>query len=437
MPEKKVYIETYGCQMNLNDTEIASAFLKTAGFRTIDSPESADAILLNTCSVRENAERKIFERLKHLRADKKRNKKLVVGILGCMAERLKDKLFEESELVDFAVGPDEYRKLPQIVDNAEFGVRSVATDLSLVETYDDAEPLRKSGISAWLSIMRGCDNFCSYCVVPHTRGRERSRPFDSLVRETEKLAAEGFKEIVMLGQNVNSYRGDGGEDFADLLDRCAESASGVRFRFTTSHPKDLSDKLIETIARRKNVCNHLHLALQSGSNRILKAMNRRYTIEKFIERIESLKIAVPDCAVTTDLIAGFPGETLEDHELALDALKEIRFDGAFMFKYSPREGTRAFDMEDDVPEEEKLRRLNEIVALQNSISKENNLAEIGKIRTILVEGPSKRDPEDFQGRTDQNKIAIFHNSDGSAKPGDFVDIRILRSTSATLFGEKV
>ncbi len=433
---KKVYIETYGCQMNLSDTEIVSSILKNAGFDLIGNPKNADVILLNTCSVRENAERKIHERLKKLNGEKHLPDGKVVGILGCMAERMRAKLLENS-IVDLVVGPDEYRKVPQLIRNAFAGEKGIAVKLSRVETYDDIEPLRKEGISAWLSIMRGCDKFCSYCVVPYTRGRERSRTLISIVDEVKRLWDEGFKEVTFLGQNVNSYRcPQSGADFADLLKESAKSVPNMRIRYITSHPQDMSDKLIETMAEYDNICKYIHLPIQSGSNRILRLMKRNYTVEHYLGRIEKIRSLMPNCALSTDIIAGFPTETVEDHKASLEVLKTVRYDGAYMFKYSPREHTQAYKMVDDVPEKEKIRRLNEIIELQNAISKEINKNEHGKVYEILVEGPSKKNKAKWHGRTDSNKVVVFDKSE-RIEIGDYVKVRIFDSTSATLFGELI
>ncbi|MGB9770457.1 MAG: tRNA (N6-isopentenyl adenosine(37)-C2)-methylthiotransferase MiaB [Candidatus Kapaibacteriota bacterium] len=433
----KIYIETYGCQMNLSDTEIVSRIVANAGYDLVDSPTQANVILLNTCSVRDNAERKIRERLSQIKRIKSEETPFVVGILGCMAERLRQRILENNTVVDLVVGPDEYRKVPDLIQRAFAGEKGIAVKLSRVETYDDIEPLRKEGISAWISIMRGCDKFCTYCVVPYTRGRERSRKLQLIVDEIKKLWDEGFKEVTLLGQNVNSYKcPETNADFADLLKECAKAVPKMRIRFITSHPQDMSNKLIETIAEFDNICKYIHLPIQSGSNRILELMNRNYTYEHYLERIHKIRSLIPDCALSTDIIAGFPTETLEDHNATLRALEEIRFDGAFMFKYSPREHTKAYKMVDDVPEKEKIRRLNEIIDLQNRISKEINLRERGKIHPVLVEGPSKKDNNKWSGRTDTNKVTIFEPK-LNTKIGEIVKVRITNSTSATLFGEVV
>lgn len=434
----RVFIETYGCQMNLNDTEIVSSILSDSGMEMSETIDNADVILLNTCSVRDNAEKRIRERLIHLKQYKKKNNKLLVGILGCMAERLKDKLIEKEKLVGIVIGPDEYRKAPELISNALDGEPGIAVKLSRVETYDNIEPLRTQGISAWLSIMRGCNNFCSYCVVPFTRGRERSRPFKSLIDEVKRLWDEGFKEVTLLGQNVNSYLDeDTGQDFPGLLSACAEAVPEMRIRFTTSHPKDLSDKLIDTIANYPNVCNHIHLAMQSGSNRMLDLMNRKYTIEHYIGRIEKMREKIPNCVFSTDIIAGFPGETVEDHEETLDAMEKIKFDGAFMFKYSPRENTKAYKMNDDVPEEEKIRRLNEIIEFQQAMSKKLNSEEVGRIHEVLIEGPSKKNPDEWRGRSKTDKVVIFPLNGKKVNVGELANVKINRYTSATLFGDMV
>lgn len=435
MNERLIYIETYGCQMNLADTEIVKSILINNGYGLTEEIENADVILMNTCSVRENAEQRIFGRLGNFKKYKNSSSAKVVGILGCMAERLKNKLIEEEKVVDIVVGPDEYRKLPAFIDEALHGKKGIGVKLSASETYDDILPYREEGIAAWIPIMRGCNNFCTYCVVPYTRGRERSREFSVIIDEVKKLSERGFKEITFLGQNVNSYN-ESGNDFADLLAASAEAAGEIRFRFATSHPKDLSDKLLHTIAGHSNICKYIHLPVQSGSTKILQAMNRTYTIEQYLELVNRAKITIPGVSFTTDIIAGFPGETEEDHEATLEVFRKVRYDGAFMFKYSPREGTKAFDIDDDVPEETKLRRLNEIIDLQQKISLEINKELIGKKETILVEGFSKKSRDFYSGRTDSNKVAVF-STEREVKPGDYVDIIIEKATSATLFGKEI
>lgn len=435
---RPVYIETYGCQMNVNDSEIVAGILNSSGYSITQQIDKADAIFLNTCSVRDNAEQKIFKRLEHLRQYKKQNRKLVVGILGCMAERLRNKLIGKQDLVSIVIGPDEYRKVPQLLDQAFTGEQGIAVKLSRVETYDDIIPLRTEGISAWISIMRGCDKFCTYCVVPYTRGRERSKPFPSIIKEIQLLWKQGIKEVTLLGQNVNSYVDlDNRKDFAALLDECANAVPEMRIRYTTSHPYDMGDDLIETMAKHKNICNYIHLPVQSGSDRILKLMNRHYSIEYYIERMKKIKELIPNCALSTDIISGFPTETEEDHQFTLDLMREVRYDGAYMFNYSPRSKTKSYMMEDDVPEEVKKRRLSEIIELQNNIAREINAAELGTIHEVLVEGPSKKNENEWQGRSDTNKVVIFDNYDGKIKTGDVIKAKVTNSTSATLFGDLI
>jgi len=425
--------------MNFNDTEIVASIMKNSGWEIVATPEDATAILLNTCSVRENAESRVIRRLKQYNHKfKKLNKRYIIGIIGCMAERFNQHLVDLENSVNVVIGPDEYRRMPALLDQALSGNKAVAVELSTVETYDDIIPLRTEGISAWLSIMRGCNNFCSYCVVPYTRGRERSRPMQSLIEETRQLFHKGFREVTLLGQNVNSYKDEEtGSTFDILISKIAEISPLLRIRFTTSHPRDMNDNLIQTIAQYPNICKHIHLPVQSGSNRILKKMNRRYTVEHYLSIIDKIKSTIPNSAITTDIIAGYPSETEEDHQQTLELLKQVRFSGAFMFKYSPREGTRAFDEPDDVPEETKIRRLNEIINLQNSISKELNQLEKGRVLEVLVEAPSKKKQQEWMGRSSSNKVVIFPNPQGIYKTGDYVDVLIKKSTSATLFGEVV
>ena len=434
----KVYVETYGCQMNVNDSEIVLGVLHSQGYASAEHPDDADVILLNTCAIRDNAERKIHERLNHLKHNKRQNKDLVVGVLGCMAERLRTKLLDE-KMVDIVVGPDEYRRVPELVETARGGEKAIAVKLSRVETYDDILPLRTEGISAWVSIMRGCDKFCTFCVVPFTRGRERSRALQSVVDEAKSLWDSGFKEITMLGQNVNSYRDEvSGYDFSDLLAATARAVPGIRIRYSTSHPQDMSDKLIDTMAEHDNICKYIHLPVQSGSNRILELMNRTYTVEHYMGRINRIKQVMPDCALSTDIIAGFCTETEDDHQRTIDVMRAARYDGAYMFAYSPRENTKAWKMGDDVPDEVKSRRLAEIIDVQNEIAKEINLGEVGKTHAVLVEGPSKRNAAEWKGRTDTNKLVIFPHMDQRGYViGDTVNVAINRTTSATLFGELV
>jgi tRNA-2-methylthio-N6-dimethylallyladenosine synthase len=448
---RKVYVETYGCQMNVSDSEIVLSVMNANGYAITNTPDDADVIFLNTCAIRDNAERKIHERLMHLKFYKKKKRdELVIGVLGCMAERMREQLVEEKQIVDLVVGPDEYRSLPQLVDRAYTGEKGIAVKLSRVETYDDIPPLRTEGISAWVSVSRGCDKFCTFCVVPFTRGRERSRSFQHIVDEAKRLWDEGFKEVTLLGQNVNSYLDESvGADFSDLLAATARAVPQMRLRYTTSHPYDMSDKLIETMAAHDNICKYIHLPVQSGSDRVLQAMNRHYTVAHYIERMEKIKALMPHCALSTDIIVGFPTETEDEHQMTLDLLSRVRYDGAYMFKYSPRERTKAWKMTDDVPEDVKSRRLNDIITLQQRIASEINQTAIGTTERTLVEGPSRRDPAQWQGRTDGNKIVVFPHlvpdllpdrvhADSAAVPGyivgDTINVRIHRATSATLSG---
>lgn len=434
---RKLYVETYGCQMNINDSEIVLSIMSGSGYEITDKPDNADVILLNTCAIRDNAEKKIHERLMHLKYYKKRNKNLIVGVLGCMAERLRAGLVSEKNIVNIVVGPDEFRKVPQLVEDAIGGQSGIAVKLSRVETYDDIVPLRTEGISAWVSIMRGCDKFCTYCVVPFTRGRERSRSFESIVSEVRGLWESGFKEVTLLGQNVNSYFDEPlKKDFADLLAACAEAVPQMRFRYSTSHPQDMNDKLIETMAAFKNICKYVHLPFQAGNNRVLEAMNRTYTIEHYYERIDKIKEVMPGCAITTDVIVGFPTETDEEFEDTLEVMRRVRYEGAYLYKYSPRENTKAWKMGDDVPDALKGSRLEELIKVQRAITWEVNAQEVGNIHEILVEGPSKKNPADWQGRTDTNKVVIFpHNEHSGYIVGDLITVRITQGNSAVLHGE--
>jgi tRNA-2-methylthio-N6-dimethylallyladenosine synthase len=442
---RKLYVETYGCLMNTNDSEIVKGIMHTSGYAMTDKPDDADVILLNTCAIRDNAEKKIHERLKHLKFYKRRRGDLVVGILGCMAERMREELVVQKNIVDLVIGPDEYRALPDLVEKAFGGEKGIAVKLSRVETYDDIEPLRTEGISAWISIMRGCDKFCTFCVVPFTRGRERSRAAHLIVDETKRLWDAGFKEITLLGQNVNSYMDEVAHtDFADLLRATALAVPEMRIRYTTSHPYDMSDKLIETMAEFDNICKYIHLPVQSGSDRVLEAMNRNYTVEHYKERLRKIKELMPGCALTTDIIVGFPTETEEEHRMTLELMHEIRYDGAFMFKYSPRERTKAWKMEDDVTEETKTRRLNEIIEQQQRIATEINQTLVGTVEKVLVEGEGRRDATKWKGRTDTNKFVMFPHLTNEANGqtagyvvGDMVNVRITKATSMTLVGEIV
>ena len=437
MNNNKVYIETYGCQMNLADTEIVLGILQNNGYRVTKHLEDADIILVNTCSIRENAEQRIYGRLGNFKTIKDQKPDVVVGVLGCMAERLRSDLVDKKKIVDVVVGPDEYRRLPELIDVAFNGDKGIGVKLSKSETYDDIIPHREDGLQAWISVMRGCDKFCTFCVVPFTRGRERSRTLASVAEEVRQLSVRGFKEVTLLGQNVNSYLDDESgnhKDFADLLAACAQVDRTVRIRFTTSHPQDLSEKLLYTIAENPNICNYIHLPVQSGSNRILELMNRTYTIEHYLQLIEKARKIIPGVSFSTDIISGFPTETFEDHIMTLDVMREVRYDGAYMFKYSPREGTKAYKMNDDVPEETKTKRLQEIINLQQQISFELNQELIGKEEIVLVEGFSRKSDKFLSGRSDSNKVVILP-ADNKIKIGDYVRVEINRATSATLFGE--
>jgi tRNA-2-methylthio-N6-dimethylallyladenosine synthase len=434
MKNKKVYIETYGCQMNLADSEVVSRLLHDEGYEFTRSLQNADVALVNTCSIRDHAEQRVIGRLGEFKRYKSNNPEMVIGVLGCMAERLRSKLIDQLKLVDIVVGPDEYRKLPGLLGAAFGGEKGIAVKLSRVENYDDIIPLRTDGVSAWISVMRGCDKFCTFCVVPFTRGRERSRTVHSVVREVENLVDRGFREVTLLGQNVNSYRDDEC-DFADLLISVARVDPNLRVRFTTSHPQDMSDKLIDAIANHYNICSYIHLPVQSGSNRILGLMNRTYTVGHYMNLVERIKMSIPGVALSTDIIAGFPTETGEDHRATLDVIGEVRYDGAFMFKYSPRENTKAWNMGDDVPDEIKTQRLNEIIALQRSISLEINKQMIGQTYEVLVEGTSKKSDVYFMGRTDSNKTVIFPEGDYSV--GEYINVKIHDANAATLFGHVV
>ncbi|MFO7447031.1 MAG: tRNA (N6-isopentenyl adenosine(37)-C2)-methylthiotransferase MiaB [Ignavibacteriaceae bacterium] len=433
MHNNKIYIETYGCQMNTADTELVLGILGNHGYGITKEINEADVILLNTCSIRENAEQRIYGRLGNIKTLKSGKPNLIVGVLGCMAERLRKDLIEEKKIVDVVVGPDEYRRLPELIDVAFNGDKGIGVRLSRTETYDDIIPYREDGLSAWISVMRGCDKFCTFCVVPFTRGRERSRSLSSVIDEIKQLSERGFKEITLLGQNVNSYN-DNGNDFADLLAACAVVDRNIRIRFTTSHPQDLSDKLLYTIAGHSNLCNYIHLPVQSGSNRILKLMNRTYTIEHYLGLIERAKKIIPGVSFSTDIISGFPTETYEDHVMTLDIMRQVRYDGAYMFKYSPREGTKAYKMDDDVPEGTKTKRLQEIIELQQQIAFEINQELVGKEEIILVEGLSRKSDQFLAGRTDTNKVVIIP-FDEKIKEGNYIKIKINRASHATLFGD--
>ena len=433
----KVYIETFGCQMNLNDTEIVKAIMIEAGFGIANEISNANVILLNTCSIRENAEDIVRNKIEYIyHKIKKRQYKTIFGVLGCMAERLGEKLLLYHNVINLVVGPDEYRKLPDFVNECFEGASKVAIEFNKDEVYNDIIPFRENGVSAWLSIMRGCNNFCSYCIVPYVRGRERSRSMESILREVDYLIKSGIKEITLLGQNVNNYLYDETK-FPRLLEEVAKRNNEIRIRFLTSHPKNITSDLIDTIAKYDNICPHFHLPLQSGSNRILEKMNRKYTTEKYLSLTNEIKNKLPIVSITTDIIAGYPTETLADHQATLDVMKEVNFDSAFMFRYSPREGTKSFSEIDDIAEDEKIRRLNEIIDLQNKISKTINYFEIGKVVQVLVDGIAKKKENQLIGRTATNKNVVFENINNNSKIGDFVSIRIEKSTSKTLIGRIV
>ena len=436
---KKLYIETYGCQMNVADSEVVASVMKMAGYETTDSLDDANAVFLNTCSVRDNAEQKIIHRLEALNALRRKGRKLIIGVLGCMAERVKEQLLTDYG-ADLVAGPDAYLSLPDLVAQAELGQKAINIELSTTETYRDIIPQRLCGpqISGFVSIMRGCNNFCHYCIVPYTRGRERSRDVESILAEVRDLAARGYKEVTLLGQNVNSYRGrhSGTEevDFAALLRLVARAVPEMRIRFSTSHPKDMGDETLRVIAEEPNVCRHIHLPVQSGSNRILKLMNRKYTREWYLERVAAIRRIVPDCGLSTDIFAGYCSETEDDHALSLSLMRECGYDSAFMFKYSERPGTYAArHLPDDVPEEVKVRRLEELIALQNELSAESNRRCIGHTYEVLIEGTSKRSREQLFGRTEQNKVVVFDR--GTLRPGQYATVRITDASSATLKGE--
>ncbi|MBR1765493.1 MAG: tRNA (N6-isopentenyl adenosine(37)-C2)-methylthiotransferase MiaB [Bacteroidales bacterium] len=439
---EKIYIETYGCQMNFADSEVIASILHGAGYGVSGSVEEADFILINTCAIRDNAEQRVRHRVRELRAMQTRRPGLRVGVLGCMAERLQSRLMAEEDNVSFVCGPDAYRRLPAMLADVRRGGKAADVELSTTETYADIEPVRLAGngISAYISIMRGCQNYCSYCVVPYTRGRERSRDPQTIVDEARTLFGRGYREVTLLGQNVNSYCWQGADGvpttFPELMDRVAAIDPRLRVRFATSHPKDLSDKLLEVMAAHDNICRCIHLPVQSGSDRMLKLMNRKYTVEWYLDRVASIRRHLPDCSITTDVIAGFCGETLEDHELTLELFRTVRYDYAFMFKYSQREGTYASrHMADDISEAEKTRRLNEIIALQGRIALENNREEVGRVYEVLVEGESHRSKERLFGRNSQNKVLVFDRGDAVA--GTYRRVRVDDVTAATLLGTLV
>jgi tRNA-2-methylthio-N6-dimethylallyladenosine synthase len=438
---KKIFIETYGCQMNVADSEVVASILSEQGFRIVSDINDADIVLINTCSIRENAEQRIWSRLRAIKHLRKKKSNLIVGLLGCMAERLKEDLLDTEKLVDIVAGPDAYRQLPGLIEDAGSGHKAVNVLLSREETYADISPVRmdKNGVSSFVSIMRGCNNMCAYCVVPYVRGAERSRDPESILKEVRSLFESGYREVTLLGQNVDSYSWSKNENktgFSELLDLTASVSPLLRVRFSTSHPKDISDNLLETIARHKNICRHIHLPAQSGSTRILKLMNREYSREWYMDRINAIRSIIPDCALSTDMITGFCTETEKDHLDSLSLMKWAGFDFAYMFKYSERPGTKAArKLKDDVPDEIKTRRLNEIISLQNKLSAFSKRNDVGKTFEVLAEGTSKRSSEHLYGRTSQNKVVVFPVM--SVKKGEYVNVLVERSTSATLIGKIV
>jgi tRNA-2-methylthio-N6-dimethylallyladenosine synthase len=438
--ERKLFIETYGCQMNVADSEVVASIMEMDGYAVTNKIEEADAIFVNTCSVRDNAEQKVLGRLQYFQSLKRKKRTLIIGVLGCMAERVKEELISNHG-VDLVVGPDSYMDLPNLVGAVEHGEKAINVELSTQETYKDVIPLKIGGIniSGFISIMRGCNNFCTYCIVPYTRGRERSRDVESILNEVRDMRDKGFREVTLLGQNVNSYlfkKGDESITFPMLLERVALEAPDMRIRFTTSHPKDMSDDTLTVIAKYPNLCRHIHLPAQSGSSRILKIMNRKYTREWYLDRIAAIRRILPDCAISTDLFCGFHSETQDEYEETLSLMREVGYDSAFMFKYSERPGTfAAKNLEDNIPEDEKVRRLQGMIDLQNKLSEESNLRDVGKVFEVLVEGFSKRSREQLFGRTSQNKVVIFDKQ--NFKVGQFVKVRVTGASSATLFGQPI
>jgi len=441
MSQKYLYIETYGCQMNFNDSEVVAAVLEQHGYAYTEEIKQASLILLNTCSIREHAENRVFQRLNVIKKMRKQNPELLIGVIGCMAERLRDQLFDNDVLADIVAGPDSYRNLPELVRIASQSKHAIDVHLSESETYNDITPYRvgNNRISAFVSIMRGCNNFCTYCIVPYTRGRERSREIESIINEVRDLDAHGYKEITLLGQNVNSYAftADGIlYDFPKLLELVATTVPHMRIRFTTSHPKDMSDDVLHVIAQYNNIGKWIHLPVQSGSTSVLQRMNRKYTREWYLNRVEAIKRIVPEASITTDILCGFSGETDEEHSETLDVMRQVEYDMAYMFKYSERPGTTASKtLPDNISEEVKIARLNEIIALQNSLSKKRNHADVGKIFEVLVEGRSKKTDDEYKGRNSQNKTIVFPRA--NTKVGDFVKVRVVSASSATLKGEVV
>lgn len=448
--EKRLYVESYGCAMNFSDSEVVASIMANEGYTTTRNVEEADVILINTCSIRDNAEQRVRNRLRDFTKQKKGQPKLVVGILGCMAERLKQSLLEEEKLVDLVAGPDAYRELPGMIDEVNGGQKAVNVLLSREETYGDISPIRldEGGISAFVSITRGCDNMCSFCVVPFTRGRERSRDPKTIVQECTDIFNRGYREVTLLGQNVDSYRWNmtskgvikdedqATTNFAQLMEMVAQIHPDLRIRFSTSHPKDMTDEVLEVMAKYENICPYIHLPVQSGHTDVLQRMNRGYSREWYLERIAAIRRIIPDCAISTDIISGFCGETEEEHQATISLMQEVQFDFAYMYKYSERPKTLAErKFEDDVPEEVKGRRLEEIIAAQRALSLDSQQRQVGAIRKILVEGPSKRSDEHFCGRDGRNTVVIFPK--GDAKKGDYIWVKITDCTSATLFGERV
>lgn len=434
---RKLFVETYGCQMNVGDTEIVVAIMQQEGYVYTDKIEEADVVLINTCSIRDNAEQRIWGRLREMAHLRRRRPGVLVGIIGCMAERLRERLLEGENPVDIVAGPDAYRDLPRLVREAGEGGRGVNVLLSREETYAEIAPVRldRNGVSSYIAIMRGCNNYCSYCVVPYTRGVERSRDPQTILNEARSLFENGYREVTLLGQNVNSYR-YGAVDFPELMRLVSEISPLLRVRFATSHPKDMSDRLLEVMASKPNICRCIHLPAQSGSSRMLEKMNRKYTREWYLERVEAIRRIIPDCGLSTDIFSGFHSETEEDHQMSLSLMRECAYDSAFMFKYSERPGTYASKhLPDDVPEEVKIRRLNEMIELQNQLSAESNARDVGKTFEVLVEGVSKRSKEQLFGRTEQNKVVVFDR--GTHRIGDLVRVRITESSSATLKGIEV
>lgn len=441
---KKLFIETYGCQMNVADSEVVASVMKMAGYELCEKEEEADAVFLNTCSVRENAENKIYHRLDTLHAERKKGRELILGVLGCMAERVKDDLIDNHH-ASLVCGPDSYLNLPDMVAQCEMGNKAIDIELSKTETYRGVVPQRIGGnhVSGFVSIMRGCNNFCHYCIVPFTRGRERSRDVESILKEVCDLRDRGFKEVTLLGQNVNSYgllpngkRPADGTSFAQLLRKVAETVPEMRVRFTTSNPEDMTDDIVQAVADMPNLCNHIHFPAQSGSDKVLRLMNRKYTRQQYLDKVATIKRLIPDCGITTDIFVGYHDESEEDYQQTLSLVREVGYDSAFMFKYSERPGTYAAEhLPDNVPEEEKVRRLNELIKLQTEISALQNKKDEGKEFVILIENFSKRSRQQLMGRTEQNKAVVIDK--GNHHIGEFVKVRITGSTSATLFGEEV